>query len=140
MVSETRRTCSTLGLHPMFFFPSDTYALFYPLIRSPGSSSATRFMATTVSSADPLPITVTFLSLANSPLLVPFLEQPGESFFGHPCLHLLVTSFQGPRLDFHQLATDHAGHTWGSFLTPTYLLDFFNIGCPQCYAVTLEKT
>jgi hypothetical protein len=39
----------------------DAFALFYPLIQSPGSSSAARFTTTTASSANPLPITVTSL-------------------------------------------------------------------------------
>ena len=59
----------------------------------------------------------TILPLANSPLLIPFPEQPGESFSRHPCLHLIVTSFQGPRLDSHQLVIDHAGHTFRLSLT-----------------------
>ena len=33
------------------------------------------------------------------------------SFFGHPCLHLHVASFQGSWLDLHQLVNDHAGRT-----------------------------
>ena len=33
------------------------------------------------------------------------------SFFGHPCLRLHVPFSQGPWLDFHQLAGEHAGHT-----------------------------
>ncbi len=51
--------CSALRLHPLV--NQDTYELFYPLIQSPESSSATRFTTTTASSADPLPITVTSL-------------------------------------------------------------------------------
>jgi hypothetical protein len=52
-------TCSALRLHPLVI--QDTYELFYPLIQSPESSSATRFTTTTASSADPLPIAVTSL-------------------------------------------------------------------------------
>ena len=46
---------------PPSLVSQDTYELFYPLIQSPESSSATRFTTTTASSADPLPITVTSL-------------------------------------------------------------------------------
>ena len=53
-----------------------------------------------------------FRFLIGSHILVPLIRQTKDrSFFGHPCLRLHVTSFQGSCLDFHQLVIDHAGRT-----------------------------
>ena len=67
--------------------------------------------------------TASFRSLIGShkPLFPP--RAAHESFFGHPCFHLHVASFQGPWPDLHQLVSDHAGHTWVPLaLHPPYIL------------------